>query len=98
MSEGFNFEDLAKAGAKGKSDADAELHIKIQHEAWAALNSWVRHGVINVPYVHAPEYNLLAFIVNQITKTLKSRKGIHIPSLCRMTWENVNRNGGEVRI
>jgi hypothetical protein len=42
MSEGLNFEDLAKAGAKGKNDADAELHIKIQHEAWAALNSWVR--------------------------------------------------------
>jgi hypothetical protein len=40
-----SFQDLArevaKAGAKGKPDADIELQLKIQHEAWAALNSWV---------------------------------------------------------
>jgi hypothetical protein len=45
MPEGLSFQDLArevaKAGAKGKPDADIELQLKIQHEAWAALNSWV---------------------------------------------------------
>jgi hypothetical protein len=101
MSEVASIEDLVKeistSGLKGnRSQYDIGSQMNILKQGWDAVDRWVSVDKSQSSCGCAQRF---CIYVHQITATMRARKGVHLPTLCKMTWEYLDEpSGSEVRM
>lgn len=93
-------QEISTTGLKGnRSEYDIGTQVNILRRGWDAVDKWVTPCFQNLTLIRNIKHLIASRASVQITATMRVRKGVHLPTLCKMTWEYLDDSSdAEVRM